>query len=230
MSILKKLFTAVRGGAREVGESIVDANGIRIFEQEIADAKNALQKAKRSLTEVMAKEMQTTRKISALNDSIAEHENYAGQALEKGNEALALEIAQKIGDFETEKAEHEEVLSGFSQHIVVLKQQIKEAEKSIKENQRQLSMVKTTESVQQATMAVNSTLNTNSSAMTSAKASLERIRQRQQDRQDQLGAAKTLEAETNGDDLKAKMAEAGIGSTNASGADILARIKAKQGN
>ncbi|WP_105166683.1 PspA/IM30 family protein [Pseudoalteromonas sp. T1lg23B] len=230
MSILKKLFTAVRGGAREAGEAIVDANGIRIFEQEIADAKNALQKAKRSLTEVMAKEMQTSRKIKALEDSIAEHEGYAGQALEQGNEALALEIAEKIGDFETEKAEHEEVLNGFSQHIVTLKQQVKEAEKSIKENQRQLSMVKTTESVQQATMAVNSTLNTNSSSMTSAKASLERIRQRQQDRQDQLGAAKALEAETNGEDLKAKLAQAGIGGSNPKSEDILARIKAKQGN
>ena len=230
MSILKKLFTAVRGGAREVGESIVDANGIRIFEQEIADAQNALQKAKKSLTEVMAKEMQTKRKISALNDSIGEHENYAAQALEKGNEALALEIAEKIGDFETEKAEHDQVLAGFSNHIVALKQQVKEAEKSIKENQRQLTMVKTTESVQQATMAVNSTLNTNESSMTNARQSLERIKQRQQDRQDQLGAAKQLEAATNGDDLKAKLAEAGIGEQKQKSNDILERIKAKQGN
>jgi len=230
MSILKKLFTAVRGGAREVGESIVDANGIRIFEQEIADAQNALQKAKKSLTEVMAKEMQTKRKISALNDSIGEHENYAAQALEKGNEALALEIAEKIGDFETEKAEHDQVLAGFSNHIIALKQQVKEAEKSIKENQRQLTMVKTTESVQQATMAVNSTLNTNESSMTNARQSLERIKQRQQDRQDQLGAAKQLEAATNGDDLKAKLAEAGIGEQKQKSNDILERIKAKQGN
>ena len=227
MSILKKLFTAVRGGAREVGESIVDANGIRIFEQEIADAKNALAKAKKSLTEVMAKEMQTKRKISALDDSITEHENYATQALEQGNEALALEIAEKIGDFETEKDEHQQVLNGFSQHVVVLKQQVKEAEKSIKENQRQLTMVKTTESVQKATMAVNSTLNTNDSSMVNARQSLERIKQRQQDRQDQLGAAKELEAAQNGDDLKAKLAEAGIGATNKS-SDILDRIKAKQ--
>lgn len=228
MSILKKLFTAVRGGAREMGESIVDANGIRIFEQEIADAQNALQRAKKSLTEVMAKEMQTKRKISALNDSISEHEGYAGQALEQGNEALALEIAEKIGQFESEQAEHQQVLEGFSNHIVALKQQVKEAEKSIKENQRQLTMVKTTESVQKATMAVNSTLNTNNSSMTSARQSLERIKQRQQDRQDQLGAAKQLEADTNGDDLKAKMAQAGIGETNATSADILARIKAKK--
>ena len=50
MSILKKMFTALRGGVREVGESIVDANGIRIFEQEIEDAKNALNKAKTSIS------------------------------------------------------------------------------------------------------------------------------------------------------------------------------------
>ncbi|MCF2908742.1 MULTISPECIES: PspA/IM30 family protein [Pseudoalteromonas] len=227
MSILKKLFTAVRGGAREVGESIVDANGIRIFEQEIADAKNALAKAKKSLTEVMAKEMQTKRKLAALDESIAEHEEYAGQALQQGNEALAVEIAEKIGEFETEKEEHQQVLNGFTKHVILLKQQVKDAEKSIKENQRQLTMVKTTESVQKATMAVNSTLNTNESSMVNARQSLERIKQRQLDRQDQLAAAKELEAAESGADLKAKMAEAGIGTTQKSN-DILDRIKAKQ--
>ena len=35
MSILKKIATAFRGGAREIGELVVDANGTRIFEQEI---------------------------------------------------------------------------------------------------------------------------------------------------------------------------------------------------
>ncbi|QUI71792.1 PspA/IM30 family protein [Pseudoalteromonas sp. M8] len=229
MSILKKLFTAVRGGAREVGESIVDANGIRIFEQEITDAQNALAKAKKNLTEVMAKEMQTKRKLAALDESIIEHENYAGQALEKGNEALAVEIAEKIGEFEVERAEHQQVLDGFSKHVILLKQQIKEAEKTIKENQRQLTMVKTTDSVQKATMAVNSTLNTNTSSMVNARQSLERIKQRQQDRQDQLAAAKELEAAATGADLKAKMAEAGIGSTQKSN-DILERIRAKQSN
>ena len=39
MSILKKIFTAIRAGAREVGEGIVDSNSVRIFEQEIKDGK-----------------------------------------------------------------------------------------------------------------------------------------------------------------------------------------------
>ena len=229
MSILSKIFTAIKGGAREVGESIVDANGIRIFEQEIADAQNALQTAKKNLTEVMAKEMQTKRKVAAIDDSIAEHEGFAGQALEKGDEALALEIAEKIAQFENDKVELQEVLATYSSSVAQLKNQVKEAEKTIKENQRQLSMVKTTESVQKATMAVNDTLATNNNSMSSAKASLERIKQRQADRADQLAAAKELDNEENGGDLKAKMAAAGIGDTKSKGNDVLARLKAKQG-
>ena len=38
MSIFKKIITAVRGGAREAGEAVVDANATRIFEQEIRDS------------------------------------------------------------------------------------------------------------------------------------------------------------------------------------------------
>ena len=228
MGILSKLFTAVRGGAREAGEAVVDMNAIRIFEQEIVDARNALDKAKRSLTEVMANEMQTKRKISALNESIAEHEGYAAQALEKGNEPLALEIAEKIAEFENEKEEQEAILGNFTASVAQLKSQIKEAEKTIKENQRQLSIVKTTDSVQKATMAVNTTLSNNSSSMSSAKASLERIKKRQQDQADQLKAAQELHDESSGANLKSKMEEAGIGGSKSSGSDVLARLKSKQ--
>ena len=42
MGVLKDLFAAVKGGANEVGEAIIDANAIRILEQEIRDAENAI--------------------------------------------------------------------------------------------------------------------------------------------------------------------------------------------
>lgn len=45
MNVLSKIFTAIRGGAREAGEAIVDANAVRIFEQEIADSKNHIKKS-----------------------------------------------------------------------------------------------------------------------------------------------------------------------------------------
>lgn len=50
MNMLKKIVTLLRGGAREVGEGMVDNNAIRILEQEIADQENAVIKAKDTLT------------------------------------------------------------------------------------------------------------------------------------------------------------------------------------
>ncbi|MEO6678657.1 MAG: PspA/IM30 family protein, partial [Pseudomonas sp.] len=65
-SIWSKLFTALRGGASEVGESIVDQQALRILDQEIRDADTALANAKRELVSIMAKH-----KLSA--DRVAEH-------------------------------------------------------------------------------------------------------------------------------------------------------------
>ena len=53
-SIWSKLFTALRGGANEVGESIVDQQALRILDQEIRDADSALANAKRELVTIMA--------------------------------------------------------------------------------------------------------------------------------------------------------------------------------
>jgi len=225
MSILKKIFTAVRGGAREVGEAIVDANAIRILEQEIADARNSLGKARENLTEVMAKEMQTKREIGTLAQKIADHEDYAGQAINKGDESLAMEIAQKIVDLEGEKASKEAILQSFTQHVSTLKAQIGQAEGTIAENERQLLMVKTTESVQKATLSVTDSISSNNSSMSNARESLERIKKRQQDRADKAAAAAVLQAET-GDDLAAKIKAAGIGNNNeVSAASVLDRIR-----
>ncbi len=228
MSILKKIMTAVKGGAREVGELIVDANGTRIFEQEIKDAENHMRKAKQDLTDVMAKQMQTGRKVESLKAEISEHEGYAVQALEKDNEQLALEIAEKIGGLETELAEQEEVLKSFTEHVSRLKDLVKKAERQIKEYERQLSMVKTTESVQRASAAITDNFASSSSKMLSAKDSLERIKKRQQNTFDRLSAAEELEAENSDKSLDLRMQAAGIGAQEKSANSVLDRIKASR--
>ena len=224
MNVLKKLMTAVRGGAREAGEAIIDANAIRILEQEIVDAKKSLEKGRVSLTELMAKEMQTKRELSAIQTNISEHEGFAKEALEKDNESLALEIAEKIVEYESALADQRTILAGFTDHIATLKSQIKQAEKTIAENERQMLMVKTTESVQKATMCITDNISANASTMTSARESLERIKKRQRDNADKMAASKVLQGELSGD-LSAKMKAAGIGSQDSSATSVLARLK-----
>ena len=229
MSLITKIITAIRGGAREVGESIVDQNSVRIFEQEIKDADNALEKAKRDLTEVMAKEMQAARKVEQLNADIKKHEGYATEALEKGNEDLALEVAEKIAEYQGELEIQQKAQSSFSAHTERLKNIIKTTNKSLADFKRQLVMVKTTESVQKATTAITNNYASGSSKLLTAKESLDRIKQKQQDLDDRLAAGEVLQGEFEGEDLEKKLKDAGIVEDKSKAKDILARLKEKKG-
>lgn len=228
MGILNKILTAFRGGATEVGQSIVDANSTRIFEQEIRDAEKHLTKAKRELTDVMAKEMQASREVDRLKRAIAEHEGYATQALEKENEALALEVAEKIAQLEQELAEHQSANDNFSAHAARLKDLVRKTERQLADYQRQLSMVKTTDSVQKATATITDSFASSNSKLLNAKDSLERIKARQQQFDDRLKAAETLADENSDKSLQAKLAEAGIGEQKSNANAVLDRLKARK--
>jgi phage shock protein A len=228
MGILNKILTAFRGGATEVGQGIVDANSTRIFEQEIRDAEKHLTKAKRELTDVMAKEMQASREIDRLKRAISEHEGYASQALEKENETLALEIAEKIAMLDQELAEQQSANDSFSAHAARLKELVRKTERQLTDYQRQLSMVKTTESVQKATATITDSFASSNSKLLNAKDSLERIKARQQQFDDRLKASETLAEENSDKSLQAKLAEAGIGEQKSNANAVLERLKARK--
>lgn len=228
MSILKKIMTAIRGGAREVGELVIDANGTRIFEQEIKDAQSHLNKARQDLTSVMANQMQAGRKVESLKTEVSDHEGYAGQALDKNDEGLALEIAEKIANLEVELSEQSEVHKSYSVHVSRLKELVKKTERQIKEYERQLTMVKTTESVQKASAAITDNFASSNSKMLSAKDSLERIKKRQQENYDRLEAAEQLEAENSDKGLEERMKKAGIGEQDKTANSVLDRIRANR--
>ncbi|NMP15132.1 MULTISPECIES: PspA/IM30 family protein [unclassified Thalassotalea] len=228
MSIFKKIMTAIRGGATEIGEGIVDANSTRIFEQEIRDAENHLTKAKRDLTSVMAQQMAASRDVDRIKRDISEHEGYATQALEKGNEPLALQVAEKIANLENELTTQQQALDSFSTNANRLKDLVKKSERQVAEYKRQLSMVKTTDSVQKATSAITDNFASSNSKLLNAKDSLERIKAKQQKFDDQLKAAEVLEAEDSDNSLEAQLKEAGIGNQDNSANSVLDRIKAKQ--
>jgi len=229
MSIFKKIITAIRGGASEAGEAIVDANATRIFAQEIRDAENHLTQAKRDLTNIMAKQMQAQRELDRVTRSITEHEGYATSALNQGNETLALEVAEKIATLEQEHSEQQDAFDRYQGNATRLKELVKNTERQLADHQRQLSMVKTTESVQKATAAITDNFNNSNSKLLNAKQSLERIKAKQQNFDDRLKASEQLADENSDQSLKNKLAQAGIGASQTSASSVLDRLKAKQG-
>lgn len=228
MSILKKLFTAVRGASTEAGEAIIDHQAIRILEQEMRDAKKHLDVAKTNLTKVMAEKMGIERKVTQLKKDLEEHEGYAMQAMEKGDDNLALEIAEKIAEFTNELEAQETLLSSYTGNVSQLKQTIQTTERNMRTMEREVAVVKTTESVQKASAAAAAKFSGTGSSLQSATASLERIKAKQQKREDQMKAAIALEKDQGSDSLKEKMKQAGIIQGSASGNSILERLKAKQ--
>ncbi len=229
MNILKKIVTAIRGGTREIGEAIVDSQGTRIFAQEIEDAKESLNQAKHDLTDVMAKEMQATRKVEALQAEIAKNEQFVSEALAKNEEELALELAGRVAVLEAEKAEYDKAKTAYSNHVSKLKALMENSERQLAEYERQLTMVKTTENVQKATATITDNFSSTNSTLLSAKESLERIRQKQEDFDDRYLAAEQLDKESSGASLEEKMQQAGIGDKAAGAQAVLERIKSQQG-
>lgn len=228
MNVWSKMLTALRGGAHEVGEAVVDSQALRILDQEIRDADVELRKSKEALAEIMAKHKLASDKVSKSAASIAEYEQYALKALEAGNETLAKEVAEKIANLEIEQASEREQADGFAASVAQLRKAVTQAEGNIKRLKQQVDTVKATESVQKAQMAVAQRYGGSQAKLQTAVESLERIKQKQAERAAKMEASAELAATSAPDDsLEAKLRAAGIKADNASADSVLARLKDK---
>lgn len=117
----------------------------------------------------MARKMQAARKVDELAQAIRQNEGYAEKALEQNNEALALDVAGKIAQMENDRNEQLGIVTRLEGQIEQLKTHIKNAEKLIADHERELALVRTTESVQKATEQVVENVAANNSALNSAR-------------------------------------------------------------
>jgi len=228
MSVIGKILTLLRGSARELGESVIDANATTIYEQEIVEARNAIMQAKGELTGVMAKEMQSAREIERLGKEIERLEGLALEALDKGKEALAEEVAVKVAETEAELEEQTRSHANFAIHIGNLKNLIKSAEGKVREHEREVAMARTTESVYKATRSISDNIGASGSKLVNARESLERIKSRHQDFADRMAAAESLDKETGTKALEIKLAEAGIGADSGRAQRVMDRLRARR--
>ena len=228
MSIWAKVATAVRGGVNEAGEAIVDTQVLRSLDQEIRDADSELTKSKDALTGIIAKRKLADKKVESIKSSLAEYEGYAMQALDKGDESLATEIAEKIAGLETEHMGEEGLAKSFVDSEAQLRRAVAQTEANLKRLKQQVDTVKATEMVQRAQSAVAARHSGANSSMRSAVDSLERLKSKQAERAARFEAASELADSTEEVSLDDKLKAAGIVDGGASSSDVLARLKAKR--
>lgn len=228
MGILSSMFTALKGGVSEVGEAVVDANAVRILEQEIREADDAIIKAKQSLTNLKATEIKMKRDIQTLQRDLADYEEKALQALNSGQEDLAAEVAERMAEIETDLEDQTAEYTKLEAEVKGLNSLIAKRAKVIKKNKRELEKVKTVTQLQKTTSSIsNNFAATNSSEHRVSKA-LARVKAKQENWRDKMDAGEWMEEQETGNDLDGRLKAAGIGGTNASGSSVLERLKAKQ--
>jgi len=229
MSIFTKLITLLRGGAHEAGAAVVDANALRILDQEIRDADNALGRARDDLATLVARRRIVEKELQGLKDQSVRYESSARAALAKGDEALAREVAQRISELETEIGVKTPQLGEMRAAEERMHQTIAATQQRVENLRREIDVVKVNDSVQRAQAAVASRGAGATAALGSAADSLKRIKERQAIQDEKFKASAELEDRRTGADLDAKLQAAGILPGHSSADDILARLKAPAG-
>jgi phage shock protein A len=228
MNIWAKMMTALRGGVNEAGEAVVDSQALRILDQEVREAYEELKSSKDSLAEIMAHQKLAEDKCSVIKKQIDEHEGYAIKALEKGDESLAHEVAEKIAGFESQLDQEKEAVENYTGSVVKLRTAIQQTERNLKRLKQQVDTVKATENVHRAQAAVAERHSGSHSKMRTAMDSLDRIKEKQALKEAQMTSASELAEDTSDISLQVKLEAAGIASGSHSADEVLERLKRKK--
>ena len=228
MSMLAKLSALFRGTAREAGQAVVDANALKILDQEIRDADTAQGKARDDLAGLVARRRMAENELKSFGDQIAKYESSVRAALSQGKEDLAREVAGRIAELETEIGTRGPMIEGMKEAEARLRTAISTTDQKIETLRREIDLVKVNDSVQKAQTSVALQSQGAHSRIGSAADSLQRIKQRQAVQEERLRVGQELEDKRTGADLDAKLRDAGILPGHASADDVLARLTAKE--
>jgi phage shock protein A len=224
MAIWSKLFTLGRAGANEAATAVVDANALRILDQEIRDADKAQGKARDDLAGLVARRRILETEVESYRAQAAKYETSARVAVERGDMDLARQVAQRVADLEQDIAMKAPQVAEMRAAEDNIHKAVAATDRKIEQLRREVEVVKVNESVQRAQATVASSAA--GSSIGSAAQSLARIRERQAIRGETIRAAGELEDRRTGADLDEKLRLAGILPGQSSADDVLARLTA----
>lgn len=230
MGILKNLFTLGKSLLNQADEAIEEAQGVRMLEQHIRDAKAELDKAGKSRVDLLARVKLSNDKLSELRERKQYLESRAIEGMSKNIDAALLnEVAEEIARLENTITREAQVLDSLETSRNNIEKAVAITSQRINQFEQQLEVVKATEAMQRAQQAVTTSTVGATSNVTTAAESSKRLQTRQAERQAKLDAVAQLEKVADGRELEEKLAQAGVGTTGTSSAQaVLERLKLTQ--
>lgn len=219
---MAKIATALRGGVRESAEVVIDANGLRIFAQEIHECENHIRQSKQQLASIMAERKRVNREVQNAQTEIHTIEQRITERLEQDDEGHALKLAQQVSSKESLLEQNQKHAQQLEDHEEQLQQTLQQMINKLNNYRSEYRMAKSTGNMQSAQRKLSTHGNNMTSRFGDMEDSLDRIRDRQQQFSDEMQAMDQIDANLSGvptnqaDELKASAQE------------IIDRIKHKQ--
>ncbi|PYF09679.1 phage shock protein A (PspA) family protein [Rhodobacter viridis] len=223
--MFKMITTLIRARSADVVEGFSDANALTILRQQLRDAADGLEGAKRAVAVVMAYGEREKGAAARIAAQIADLEARALAALGKGREDLAAEAAQAIAELEAEAAATARAISHYDAETRRLRETVSLAEQRLKALQRGKQIADAAERTQKLRGTLPDGV---TASLAEAEATLSRL----QSRQDHAEAVEIAMTElcigTTTETTLSRLAAAGCGAAlRPEAAQVLARLREK---
>lgn len=222
MSMIRKLNTLFRASAREAVEHVVDANEVRIYEQEIIDAEASLGQRRSLMAEMIGNRKELEAEIRRVRESMARREEeLARLPASECTEALLELAAEEIAASETQL----EQLQGEQQrlHLAVQELEItlRGLMREIRQHRRDLKALRSQSQLVCRTGAAN-TLNGRLQALRQTRS---RISERASGCEQLEAGVAEMSERLDGDPLQRALDSSGASEQAAHVGRVLARLK-----
>ena len=224
-SIFKRVMTVIRGHVSDAGEAFADANALTELDQQRRDAESNIEKATDELSSIAGKRKVETDRLNKLTGDKDRYLSAAQQLIEKGDESLAIEAAEKVAALEEEIEGVEKVVANYKSTEDRLRKQIGQLNDLVGDLKRGIEQARANDALVKAQEGLASTGSGIVNSMSDARKSLDRLNKRHAEKSAKFEAAMELADEQSGSSLDKKLAEAGIGANRRSAQDILAGLK-----
>lgn len=222
--MFKVIATLVRGRGADAAQGFVDANALTILRQQLRDAADGLEKAKRSVAVVMAYCEREKASAGRIAGQIADLEARALEALRRERDDLATEAAAAIAELEAEKNANARAIDHYEREIARLRGQVGLSEQRLRATQRGYQLAEAAAK----THKLRGTLPDGVIAsLKEAEATLDRLQERHEVAEEVELAMVELSAGSTAEAMSARLAAAGCGAPlRSQTAQVLARLRA----
>lgn len=225
--MFKTLSLLIRGRAASAAEEISDRNALLILDQQMREARVAIDQSKRALALAIAQDEMEAKRLEGTVARIADLEVRVKAALKGGNEGIAREGAEAIAALEADRDAAEKARTLFEPEIARLKLTVGQAEQRIVALDRGRRVARAADSVRTMRKLPIEEDRLRGSTLFEAEATLHRLRERQAESFAADEALSKLDVATSPSDVAERMAAQGFGPRLRTTADdVLARLRA----